>query len=488
MFFTVKMSEGIVTPVPSPLQVSLPFRLQLCGTTAIFNFMSTTAAAPVAPAVPLPMSSPASVSRPGAGIDYELFLDCVHCGLCTSACPTYVELGTEMDSPRGRIYLMRGVVDGRIPLDTSVKKHLDLCLDCRACETACPSGVQYGKLLEPFRIDLQKQPETSGQNLPWWQRFVLFHVFPYPERVRAALWPARLLQWLGVDHFLERTGLHRFLPARIWQMQQMLPHLTPQRRRIPEYLPAIGKRRARVALLTGCVNDVLFHDTNWATARVLQLNGCDVWTPQNQVCCGALHYHAGLEEPAIAFAQQNCATFLAQPADAIIVNVAGCGSTLKDYGHLLEKTPQAEEGRKFTAKLKDINEFLAELGPVKPKHPLNLRATYHDACHLCHAQKIRTQPRQLLEMIPGLELVPLVESEICCGAAGSYNLTQPEMAERLGQRKALQIRATKPEAVFTANAGCLLQIAKYLRSTDPTVWVAHPVEALYASYLGKRVV
>jgi glycolate oxidase iron-sulfur subunit len=446
----------------------------------------STAAAPVSSPDSLPMSSSSPAPKPGAGIDYELFLDCVHCGLCTSACPTYLELGTEMDSPRGRIYLMRSVVDGRIPLDTGVKKHLDLCLDCRACETACPSGVQYGKLIEPFRIDLQKQPETSGQNLPWWQRFVLFHIFPYPARVRAALWPARLMQWLGIDRFLQRSGLSRFLPSRLWQMQQMLPRLSLKKRRIPEYLPAIGKKRARVALLTGCVNDVLFHQTNWATARVLQINGCEVWTPRTQVCCGALHYHAGLEEPAVEFAKKNCEAFLAEPVDVIIVNVAGCGSTLKDYAHLMEKTPLAEKGKEFTKKLKDINEFLVELGPVRPTHPLKLRATYHDACHLCHAQKIRSQPRQLLEMIPGLELVPLAESEICCGAAGSYNLTQPEMAERLGQRKTQNILATKPQAVFTANAGCLLQIAKYLREVDPTIWVAHPVEALYASYEGKR--
>lgn len=439
------------------------------------------------PTIPLPLSPPDPAPRPGAGIDYELFLDCVHCGLCTSACPTYVELGTEMDSPRGRIYLMRGVVDGRIPLDATVKKHLDLCLDCRACETACPSGVQYGKLIEPFRVDLHKHPETQGQDLPWWQRFVLFHVFPYPERVRLALLPARVLQWLGVDRFLERTGLKRFVPARIWQMQQMLPHLTPQRRRIPEHLPAIGRKRARVALLTGCVNDVLFHNTNWATARVLQLNGCDVWTPRTQGCCGALHYHAGLEEPAIEFAKRNCEVFLGEAVDAIITNVAGCGSTLKDYGHLLEKTPQADDGRKFASKLRDINEFLAELGPVKPKHSLRLRATYHDACHLCHAQKIRSQPRQLLQMIPGLELVPLPESEICCGAAGSYNLTQPEMAARLGERKTQNLLSTKPQAVFMANAGCLLQIAKHLRAVDQSIWVAHPVEALYASYVGKRI-
>jgi glycolate oxidase iron-sulfur subunit len=431
------------------------------------------------------------MSTPGKGIDYELFLDCVHCGLCTSACPTYVELGTEMDGPRGRIYLMRAVTDGRLPLDESVRKHLDLCLDCRACESACPSGVQYGQLLEPFRADLRELDEAEGQaagELPWWQRWLIFHVFPHRRRVRLALWPARLLQALGMDWLFKKSGLVSLLPKRLREMHAMLPRLPLWSRAIPEFLPAIGKRRARVALFTGCVNDVLFHNVNWATARVLQLNGCEVWTPRNQVCCGALHYHAGQVGPPAEFAQANCRIFLQSqgtaPLDAIIMNVAGCGSMRKEIGHLLANTEYAEAGQQFAGKLRDISEFLVELGPVPPTHPLPLRATYHDACHLCHAQQIRKQPRQLLELIPGLELVPLAESEICCGAAGSYNLTQPDMAERLGERKAQHVLDTRPQAVFTGNAGCLLQIRKHLARSAPGVWVAHPVEALWSSYSG----
>ncbi len=436
-----------------------------------------------------PKMSPSAASpaaRPGAGIDYELFLDCVHCGLCTAACPTYVELGTEMDSPRGRIYLMRGVVDGRIPLDAEVQRHLDLCLDCRACESACPSGVRYGQLIEPFRIDMQKQA-SQGQSggLAWWQRLMLFRVFPYAKRARLALMPLRMMQAFGVDRLLRRLGVWRFLPKRMREMYDTLPRLKPRRREIPEVLPAWGKRRARVALDTGCLADVLAQETNWITARVLQMNGCEVWTPRRQVCCGALHYHAGLEEPAVQFARANCKLFQEQPVDAIVNNAAGCGAMLKDYGHLLQHTDAARLGEALTSKVRDVNEFLMELGPIKPKHPLKLRATYHDACHLCHAQQIRKQPRQLLEMIPGLELVPLNESEICCGAAGSYNLTEPEMSQRLGERKAANILATKPQAVFTGNIGCLLQIAKNLRDTAPDVWVAHPVEALWASYSGR---
>jgi glycolate oxidase iron-sulfur subunit len=408
-----------------------------------------------------------------------------------------------MDSPRGRIYLMRGVVDGRVPLDADVRKHLDLCLDCRACESACPSGVKYGQLIEPFRVDLQKQKlvaPTPGTKLPWWQRFVVFNVFPHAKRARLAVWPAKLMQALRIDRLLERSGFLRLLPRRMREMHALLPPLPLGRKRLGTHLPAIGPKRANVALFTGCVADALFHEVNWMTARVLQLNGCDVWIPPNQVCCGALHFHSGMEAPALNFAQRNLDVFLSRAQsvsgvsgpenvalDAIVINVAGCGSMLKDYGHLFAGTDQAGAAKAFTSKVKDINEFLIELGPVKPTKPLKLRATYHDACHLCHAQQIRKQPRQLLELIPGLELVPLNETEICCGAAGSYNLTQPDMADRLGERKAANLLATKPEAVFTANAGCLLQIRKHLKGKDPKIWVAHPIEALWRSYEGERL-
>lgn len=431
------------------------------------------------PIQPLPTIDQPTKPNVGQGIDYELFLDCVHCGLCTAACPTYVELGTEMDSPRGRIYLMRGVVDGRIPLDNDVKRHLDLCLNCRACETACPSGVQYGKLIEPFRIDMEKTGQAR-QTLPWWQRFVVFHVFPYASRARLALAPAKLLQWLRLDRVMQKI-----MPRRMSQMQAMLPRLRSLPA-LPEFLPAEGPKRATVGLLTGCINDVVLRQVNWATARVLQKNGCDVWTPRAQGCCGALHLHAGKEQEAVALAQKLTATMLTRPqVDVFVTNVAGCGSTLKEYAHLLEHTASKEQAQVFQSKVKDINEFLHGLGILRPTHPLNLRATYHDACHLCHAQKIRQAPRDLLSMIPGLEVVQLAESEICCGAAGSYNLTQPEMAERLGARKAEHILGTRPQAVFTANAGCLLQIAKQLRQTHPEIIVAHPVEALWASYSGE---
>jgi len=433
------------------------------------------------PSIPLPVASPKL--DPATGIDYDLFLDCVHCGLCTSACPTYLELGHEADSPRGRIYLMRAVTDGRLELTAEVRRHLDLCLDCRACESACPSGVQYGKLIEPFRLHMAKTM-TAAHRLSWMQRLMLFHATPFAGRMRALLLPVRWMQRLGLDRFLERIGLPRLLPRSFREMQEMLPRLKSHYGRLPEILPAEGRRRARVALFTGCAADAFFPETNLNTARVLQKNGCEVWIPRGQVCCGALHYHAAQEESARRFAQVNCVVFDDSSIDAVIVNAAGCGAMLKDYGHLVSST-SADGGQRLAAKVRDISEFLIELGPVKPQHPLPFRAVYHDACHLCHAQQIRRQPRELLEMIPGLELVPLHETEICCGAAGSYNLTEPEMAERLGLRKVKNIQEANVQAVFAGNVGCLLQVGRYLRKQGSGVWAAHPIDALWASYSGE---
>ncbi len=428
---------------------------------------------------------PTTPIKTATGIDEELLLDCIHCGLCTSSCPTYVELGTEMDSPRGRIYLMRAVTEGRASAsDPEVRRHLDLCLDCRACESACPSGVQYGKLIEPFRIH-QAHMLPPSDNLGVIERLNLFHVTPHANRTRWALAPVRFLQWTGLDRALERTGLLRWMPRSLRQMYEMLPALQSEHGRLPEILPAEGPRRARVALFLGCAADAIFPQTNLATARVLQRNGCDVLIPRTQGCCGALHYHAAQDAPARDFAMANMAAFDTDQVDAIIVNAAGCGAMLKDYGHLFENTPQAGPAKAFADKVRDVSEFVKALGPIQPPHPLPLTAVYHDACHLCHAQQIRKQPRELLEMIPELKLTPLPESEICCGAAGSYNLTQPEMAERLGRRKIGHILAMGAQAVFAGNVGCLLQIGRYLRREHPDLWVAHPMDALWASYSGQ---
>ena len=419
--------------------------------------------------------------NPGAGIDYGLFLDCVHCGLCTAACPTYVETGNENDSPRGRIYLMRNVTDGRLELSREVRRHLELCLDCRACETACPSGVQYGKLIEPFRVAMEQMGDGQQKSDDWFHRWILFRLFPYPERMRAALAPARWAQVLGLDRLVKSLGLLRLLPPRLRQLVEMLPPLSKPESALPEFLPAIGKKRARVALFTGCVGDVMFRPTHWATARVLQQNGCEVVVPRNQVCCGAIHFHAGSSEPARQFADANVGAFDGDDVDAVIVNIAGCGAMLKDYGHHWHDGGQAAR-EKFASKVKDISEFLDTLGLIAPTGEIPLTATYHDACHLGHAQKIREAPRRLLAQIPGLKLRELPETELCCGAAGTYNLTEPEMSAKLSQRKLKNILSTGARVVVTGNAGCLLQIAREARSQGEKLWVAHPVDLLDLSY------
>lgn len=424
-------------------------------------------------------------TNPGSGIDYELFLDCVHCGLCTASCPTYVELGNENDSPRGRIYLMRAVTDGRIGLTEGVRRHLELCLDCRACETACPSGVQYGKLIEPFRVAMEASAESRPKSADWFHRWILFGIFPYPERMRMALAPARLAQRFGLVDLAQRIGLMRLLPRRLRQLVDMLPPAKTTEPPLPEFLPAKGTRRARVALFTGCVADVLFRSTHWATARVLQENGCDVLIPRGQVCCGAIHFHAGSSEPAKELADKNLAAFKLDDVDAIIINVAGCGAMLKDYGHHWHDAQQDARSR-FAAKIKDVNEFLDQLGLVPPKGEIRATATYHDACHLGHAQKIREAPRRLLAQIPGLQLRDLPETELCCGAAGTYNLTEPEMAGRLSRRKLANIAKTGARLVLTANAGCLLQIGREARQQGQPLWVAHPIELLDLSYRGEQ--
>ncbi|HEY3395001.1 MAG TPA: heterodisulfide reductase-related iron-sulfur binding cluster [Lacipirellulaceae bacterium] len=415
-----------------------------------------------------------------AVLDYRKLLSCVHCGLCTSACPTYVETGDENESPRGRIYLMRGVTDGRLELNDRVRGHLDLCLDCRACETACPSGVEYGKLIEPFRMAMDATAEQSRRR-DWFHRYILFGLFPYAKKLRRALMPARIAQRTGLLRLLELTRATRLLPRELQRMIEMLP---PPRRNegpLPEFLPAIGRRRASVALFTGCIGDAMFRHVNWATARVLQRNGCDVHVPPNQVCCGAIHFHAGSSEPARAFADQNVAAFPVGRFDAVVNNVAGCGSMLKEYGHNWQDARQGDRAA-WAASVRDANEFLDQLGLVQPEGEVRTIATYHDACHLLHAQRIRDAPRRLLAQIPGLELRELPETELCCGAAGTYNLTQPEMSDRLSRRKLANIERTGANLVITANAGCALQIAREARRQSQRLTVAHPMELLDWSY------
>ncbi len=427
----------------------------------------------------------------GQSIPYERFLDCVHCGLCTSACPTYVETGDENDSPRGRIYLMRSVVDGRLDLTDKVQGHLDLCLDCRSCETACPSGVQYGRLIEPFRVDMHQQSaaDSTAAGTPppkpdWFHRWIMYGLFPYRRRMAWALAPARWMQRLKLDRFAQAIGLSRLLPERLRRMQEQLPSLGKSLPPLPDFLPAKGKRRARVGLFIGCVADAMFRRVHWATAHVLQENGCDVVIPRAQACCGAIHYHSGASEPAIELIKQNSSAFNDDSLDAIIVNVAGCGAMLKDYSHIAEEIAADSDldPAKFVSRVKDVSEFLAELEPREPTGPIDAVVAYQDACHLQHAQRIREQPRQLLSMIPGITLQPVAEAELCCGAAGSYNLTQPDMADRLGQRKVAELIKVQPDIIVTGNAGCSLQLQAQLKKAGHTVPVLHPMELLDLSY------
>ncbi len=417
-------------------------------------------------------AGPGAASGRGAerwnGLPDERFLDCVHCGLCLSACPTYVELGTEMDSPRGRIYLMKGLRDGDIAPTAEVVRHLDLCLGCRACETACPSGVHYGELIEAARTELARSPVRPRLRALWVR--AIQEVFPSASRLRALLAPLRLAQSLGLG------GLLRVLP-----FTALLPELGAAEALPPE-IEARGEERRRVGLLPGCVNQVLFARVNAATVRVLARNGCRVLVRGGDGCCGALHLHAGERRRAQQMARVIIDSF-PEDLDAIVVNAAGCGASMKEYGALLRDDPKyAEKARRFAAKVADVTELLAALPVVPPPRVIAAQVTYHDACHLAHAQGVRQAPRTLLRAVSGIELVELEEADHCCGSAGSYNLTEPAMAKRLARRKVERVLATGARYVFTANPGCALQIAAGLRRAGSRAEVLHPVELLDRAY------
>ncbi len=414
-------------------------------------------------------------------LDPQLLLKCVHCGLCTSACPTYTELGDENDGPRGRIYLMRLITAGQARLTGRIRRHLDLCLDCRACQSACPSGVQYGQIIEPFRMRMHRSDDGLAKKLDWFRQLILLRVFPYRGRVRLAMAPLRLLQRLGIYQLAERLGLWRLVPGRLGRMLRLVPPLGPAAPKLPEFLPAVGRRRARIAFFVGCVADAMLRHIHWATLRVLQQNGCDVLIPPGQGCCGAIHFHAGDDEGARQMADRNVEAFNLQQLDAVVVNHAGCGAMMKEYGlHWHDAGQPARQ--ELAEKIVDVNEFLDRLGLVPPLGRIDLVATYHDACHLAHAQGIVDPPRRLLAAIAGLELRPLPETGICCGSAGTYNLTEPEMADRLVQRKVDNVVRTGAQVVLASNAGCLMQIQAELRRRRLPIVAMHPMELLDLSY------
>jgi glycolate oxidase iron-sulfur subunit len=404
---------------------------------------------------------------PLAHLDYEATLDCVHCGLCLPSCPTYQETGRETSSPRGRIYLMRGVAEGRLPLDGLVSDEMQLCLACRACETACPAGVRYGHLVEGMRAEIDHQKRR-----PWLERVPQRLLFRYgigsPAALRVGFGALRLYQRSGLQAGIRRLHLLRPL-RRLARAESLLPRL-PDAYRPPMLVPAEGRRRGRVALFAGCLMPEVFGPVNEATVAVLVKNGFEVEVPRGQRCCGALHLHGGDPEGAAKLARRNRAAFRIDTVDAVIVNSAGCGCALKDAGDSLAERVQ------------DICEFLDEVGLSAPSRELPLRVAYDDPCHLLHGQRISGPPRALLRSIPGLELFDLPGASDCCGAAGIYNLTQPEMSDVLGRRKLAAIVETSPDAVATGNPGCLLQIGSAVRGAGLDVEVVHPVELLARSY------
>jgi len=414
--------------------------------------------------------------------------DCVHCGFCLPTCPTWVSWGEEMDSPRGRIDLMRGLDEGRIALEPSVLRHFDDCLGCMACVTACPSGVKYDVLIEETRERIEREARRPLADR--WHRGLIFALFPHPRRLRAMLLPLWLYTASGLARLVGRSGVLRLLPARLRELVELLPPVRARHLRssLPQLTPAAGPRRARVALVTGCVQSVFFPEVNAATVRVLAADGCEVLVPGGQGCCGALSFHAGRADEARAMARALIARFEGLEVDTIVVNAAGCGSTLKDYARLLAADPEwAGRAAAVAAKVRDVSEVLAALGPAAERHPLPLRVAYHQACHLGHAQRVVDQPRALLAAIPGLQLVEVPDGDQCCGSAGIYNLVNPASAEEIGARKAERILSTGAELLASGNPGCTLQVGRILRKRGRALAAAHPVEILDASIAGRGV-
>ncbi len=393
---------------------------------------------------------------------------CVHCGLCLSACPTYQVLGEEMDSPRGRIYLMKAVLERQIDV-IDAQPYIDRCLGCVGCVTACPSGVQYSELLMGYRSLSANERQNSFMDTV--SRKLIVETLPFPNRFRRAVQTGRAFR-----------PVQRAMPPTLSAMLDLLPDTLPTSEPLPTFYPAIGERRARVALLAGCVQRVLSPDINWATLRVLAENGVETVIPDRQGCCGSILMHIGDNEDALQMARNNFGVF-PDDVDAIITNAAGCGSGMREYSYLFENESDKERALAFSAKVRDITVFLDELGFVPPvgfEKPV--KVAYHDACHLLHAQGVHAAPRDLLASIPGVSVVELNDGGLCCGSAGTYNLEQPDIAEQLGQRKAQQIADTEAEVVVTGNIGCLTQIQTHLGNNGHALPIYHTINLLDQAY------
>ena len=411
-------------------------------------------------------------------VDHEKFFDCVHCGLCLASCPTYVELGTEMDSPRGRIVMMRALQEGHAQLDAEIVEHLDLCLGCRACETACPSGVRYGELIEgvrPFIEQHYRRPVLERV-----KRWMMNKTFPNPLGARLFALSLKVGAALGLARFAHSEAM----PVKLRYWLGLLPERgTVSSAPLLERYPAIGEKRHTVAVLSGCVMSTVFGATNQSTVKVLRHNGCEVLVPKAQSCCGALLLHNGDKLNALSLARHNIDVFGKLELDALIINAAGCGAMMKEYGELFKDDPAyRDKAERLTEKMKDVAEFVGSIPLTPPTREVRAKVTYHDACHLAHGQGVREQPRALLRAIPGLTFANLPESDWCCGSAGTYNLTQPEMAARLLERKVGNIQATEADVVVTGNPGCLMQIRAGLQQHGLPIQAVHTIDLLAQAY------
>ena len=414
--------------------------------------------------------------------DPKLIDTCVHCGFCLSTCPSYRVIGKETDSPRGRIYLMDGVNEGEIPLSSATVQHFDSCLGCLACVTTCPSGVAYDQLIAATRPQIERNhPRPLAEKL---LRQLIFSLFPYPDRMRVLLRPLGLYQQSGLQKLVRSLNFLNRISPQLAAMEAILPRISAQafQDTVPERVPAQGKTRYRVGLLLGCVQRLFNPEVNDATVRVLTANGCEVIAPKNQGCCGALSHHQGQAEQAKALARQTIEHFSQTNLDFVLINASGCGHTLKEYAHILQDDPvYADKAKAFVAKVRDVQEFLAEVGLSAKLFPLQadpLAVVYQDACHMLHGQKISVQPRQLLKQIPGVQLREPVDAALCCGSAGVYNILQPEVAAELGQQKVENLTNTDATVIASANIGCYVQITRHLQLQGKNLPVLHPMQLL----------
>ncbi|GGK13871.1 glycolate oxidase iron-sulfur subunit [Caldalkalibacillus thermarum] len=414
--------------------------------------------------------------------DEDKFSVCVHCGMCLEACPTYLQTGQEHQSPRGRVHLIKAVAQGKLEVNEAFEDPVFTCLDCRACETACPAGVQVGALIEQARGQVRQAMPLKGWK-GWLNRLFLRGIFPYSSRLYLLGQLLKFYQKSGLQHVVRKLGLLKILPAHLEEMEKVLPPAgKPVLKTYPTVVPAQGPTKQRVGLLTGCVMDVVFSDINEATIRVLTRNGYEVVLPKEQKCCGALQIHAGDRETGKKLARQNIDAFLSAGVDKIVVNAAGCGCALKEYAELLRNDKEYKtKAQVFVEKVEDISKFLHDNGYEKPTGEFNLRVTYHDACHLAHGQGIRFEPRKLLQSIPGVEVVEMTNADTCCGSAGIYNLTHPDMAGKILTEKMKHV-PQDVELITMGNPGCMLQMAMGVLREGRNQRVVHTVEVLDWAY------